>query len=390
MTADAIVSFRPAAVWRRKVEYKLRGRVSLFPSGTCRGMVLLSYVVQPFIVTRAEFERTTHTNPVECLEIAEAFLRRGYAVDVVPWTDANFVPKKPYAFVVDIHGALERLSRVLPANCVKLFYITGAHWLFQNQAEYARLLDVQRRQGVTLLPRRTVSPSKNIECADHVFGLGNAFVHGTYAYAAKPIHRLPLPAVVSFAEPVPKPVEAGKRFMWIGGGGAVHKGLDLVLEAFRLLPKDFELTICGPVPAEQDFVELYRRDLQETPNIRTVGRIDVRGSQFRALAEEAAALIYPSCSEGTPGSVVTAMHAGLIPIVSREAGIDVEGFGVQLAESSVEAIVRALQDVAALSQDERAERSHRAWEQARFTYTRAAFREHLDAFLMTLIPSIPS
>lgn len=387
MAFESLVSFRSQAVWRRKFANKLRGIVSLSPSGPSRGAVLLSYVVQPFIVTESVFLKTPHTNPVECLEIAEVFLRNGYVVDVINWDNTRFIPRKPYAFVVDIHGNLERFSALLPQDCQKLFYVTGAHWLFQNHAEYGRLLDLQRRVGSSLAPRRTVPASKNLEYADRVFGLGNAFIHGTYAYARKSIFALPLPSTVSFAEPTAKPIEAAKRFLWIGGGGAVHKGLDLVLEAFRALP-DYELTVCGPVQAEADFVALYRRELFEMPNIRIVGRIDVRGPQFRALVEQASALIYPSCSEGTPGSVVTALHAGLIPIVSREAGVDVDGFGYQLSEVSVEAIVCALKVVAELSAEERLEKSRQAWDHARRTFTRERFRAQLDAFLATLAPPL--
>ena len=60
----------------------------------------------------------------------------------------------------------------------------------------------------------------------------------------------------------------------------VHKGLDLVLEAFAATP-ELQLTVCGPVDRERNFNDFYRRELYRTPNIRTVGWIDVAGREFR-------------------------------------------------------------------------------------------------------------
>jgi hypothetical protein len=47
----------------------------------------------------------------------------------------------------------------------------------------------------------------------------------------------------------------------------VHKGLDLVLEAFADMP-EYHLTVCGPIQKEQDFERAYYRELYQVPNIR--------------------------------------------------------------------------------------------------------------------------
>lgn len=48
--------------------------------------------------------------------------------------------------------------------------------------------------------------------------------------------------------------------------------------------------------------------------------------EFAALTRRCAAVVYPSCSERTAGSVITCLHAGLILIVSKESGVDTEDF----------------------------------------------------------------
>ena len=59
----------------------------------------------------------------------------------------------------------------------------------------------------------------------------------------------------------------------------------------------------------------------ETPNIHTHGWIDITGPDFARLASETLGVVYPSCAEACCGSVINVMHAGVIPIVSRQTGI---------------------------------------------------------------------
>jgi glycosyltransferase involved in cell wall biosynthesis len=54
--------------------------------------------------------------------------------------------------------------------------------------------------------------------------------------------------------------------------------------------------------------------------------------------------IFPSGSEGCPGSVITLMQMGVIPITSQWGAIDqIEHYGYLLPELSVEAISKAIE-----------------------------------------------
>src|SRR5205085_6890304 len=105
------------------------------------------------------------------------------------------------------------------------------------------------------------------------------------------------------------------RFLWLSSGGLVHKGLDLALEAFAAMP-DCHLTVCAPVETEEDFCRAYRKELYDTPNITTVGWVDIESAQFHAIADSCISVMSTSCSEGGSTSVVSAVHAALIPIAS--------------------------------------------------------------------------
>jgi glycosyltransferase involved in cell wall biosynthesis len=152
----------------------------------------------------------------------------------------------------------------------------------------------------------------------------------------------------------------------------MQKGLDLLLEVFPKHP-DLHLYVCSTFSQEPDFCECYRRELFETPNVHPVGWVEVCSPQFCQLIERCGAVIHPTCSEGQAGSVVQCMHAGLTPIVTREAGIDVENFGVLLADDHLETIERAVLDFARRPADWHRSRSLLTRHVAAEKYSETAF-----------------
>ena len=154
-------------------------------------------------------------------------------------------------------------------------HATGKHWRFQNRAEHLRLSALEARRGVRLQPRRIAPPGHGVELADCLTVLGDRMTIDTFAYSGKPCFRIPLSTTAEFPWNAAKDfATCRRRFVWFGSSGMVHKGLDLVLEAFAATP-ELQLTVCGPVDCERDFNDFYRRELYRTPNIRTVGWIDV-------------------------------------------------------------------------------------------------------------------
>lgn len=347
--------------------------VSLQPEQPSRGNVLLSYRIEPFLL-RSDNLPNDHTWYWECRQIAQTFLDLGYCVDVIQFHNHKFVPQKNYAFFIDSRHRLENLSSLLNQDCIKIFHSDTAHILFHNYAEQKRLLALQQRRGITLCPRRFEMPNLAIEHADYAVVLGNEFAINTFEYANKPIYRVPIssPEVYDWYEE--KDFEAcRKHFLWFGSGGLVHKGLDLVLDAFTEMP-ECHLTICGPINQEKDFEKAYKKELYFTHNIHTFGWINISSYDFKAIVNSCLGIIYPSCSEGGGGCVITCMHTGLIPIVSYESSVDVhDDFGVILKESSVQEIKNSIQRVTSLPASELKIMARKAWEFARTNHTRENF-----------------
>ena len=337
-----------------------------------QGNVLVSYIIYPFLVD----EKTgfnEHTNQWECLQIVKTFIELGYDVDVINWDNKTFIPKKKYDVVVDIHDNLERLTNLLPANCIKILHITGSHWLFQNNAEYSRLENLKKRKGVVLIPRRIVNQSYGIENCNYATILGDGYCRRTFEYANKPMYSIPLSNNRCFEFPNGKDFDKCKKtFLWLGGGGLVHKGLDLLLEAFKAL-SEYHLIICGNIEMEKDFCECYKTELFNTSNISIYGWINTSSEEFYNLSKKCLGIIYPSCSEGQAGSVISALHVGLIPIVSEYSGIDASPFGRILEDCSIETVKKTIIEISEIDSGRLFNMSKKVWEYARLNHTRENF-----------------
>jgi hypothetical protein len=348
--------------------------VSLTPKRASRGNVLLCYENKGFFLKSGERIPNDHTNRWESVQIAQTFLDLGYRVDVISENNDWFVPAKHYSFFVGNRINFDRIADSINRDCVKILHIDTAHWLFNNSGEHQRLLELQRRKGVTLPTRRSLKPNLAIEHADYATILGNEFTISTYAYANKPLYRLPISSATLYPWPEDKNFEACRNhYLWLGGYGLVHKGLDLVLEAFTQMP-DHRLTVCGPIHEETDFANAYEKELYRTPNIHTVGWIDLDSPEFLEIRGRCIALIYPSCSEGQCGGVVTCLHAGLIPIISYESGIDVdEGRGLILRGCRIDDIKAAVQRISGLPAQQLEAMARRNVEFAVTNHTRETF-----------------
>jgi glycosyltransferase involved in cell wall biosynthesis len=348
-------------------------RVSL-PARTpqSRGKIVLSYLTAPFLEKSGSAGPRGHTNWQECRVMVESWREAGFAVEVVPATDARYVPSDDAFALIDIHANLERW-RDHPAP-VKILHATGAHWLTQNRAELERLEALRNRRGVSLVPRRAAAPSRGAECATVITYLGNDFTAGTFRFAQKPLHRVPLSSAYEFSFPEKKDwATARRRFLWLGSYGMVHKGLDLVLEAFADNP-DLHLTICGRPEKEADFFETYRKELTALPNIHLAGWTDPASPEFESLRQTHGFCVYPSCSEGGGGSLIHCMHAGLVPLATHEASVDLGSAGILIPEGTVSEVSRKVREAAALSPTELQHRAEQIWQSVRQNHTLSQFQ----------------
>jgi glycosyltransferase involved in cell wall biosynthesis len=375
----------------RRLLRRLRGineRCITLPAlgpGPVRGHVLLSYIIDAAMIRTEEELPHSHVNFWETWTMAQCFREEGYVVDIIHWSRRRPLPRTDYDIFVDVRRNFDWHAAVLPTSCLKVAHMDTSHFRFHNASQRRRLEDLRQRRGIALAPFKLVEENTASENADVIAVIGNDITMGTFAYAGKPIHRIRLSNARSYPFPDRKDFNASRRrFLWLGSEGFVHKGLDLTLEAFAGLP-DHELVVCGPLDKEPAFVKAFANLLYETPNIRAEGWVDIAGARFQELANQCVGLIYPSCSEGCAGCVVTAMHAGLIPIVTRESGVDVEPErGILLPDATIASIQKAIRNLSGQSAAELETRARAAWTWVRETHTRERFKQEYRAWVREL------
>lgn len=302
---------------------------------------LLLYVLEPFA---GQGVSVNHQNQWQALELAKLVGEFGYNVDVARFDDSSLSLSKKYDLVIDIHPGLNQCyHRHMAETCKRVAYITGSNPAVANSAEDQRLADLFRRRGVRLKPRRHAKlfNSEEIEAFDAFFFIGNDYNLLTYSEFKLPaVYFIKNTGVCHFPE-LDGSGKSPTDFLFLGSGGQVHKGLDLLLEAFACLP-DLNLYVCSSFKRELDFCRAYRQELFRSKNIYPVGFLSTESEQFREICQRCSYVILPSCAEANAGSVLTAMAAGLIPIVSRECGF-AEDEVHYLENCRIETIVSAIE-----------------------------------------------
>ena len=374
-----------AALTRTKKQF-YGGVVSLRFNGRANGNVLVSYANQGLIMMRRGLPvPTSHEQYWKTIAMAQTFLDLGFNVDVIHTQNQQFIPWKRYDVVVDTRFNLQRLNPYLDPHCIKVLHCDTAHIVFHNAAEMNRVLNLQERKGVTIPPTRFERPNLGAEFADYITTCGNEFTMRTYRYAKKPVYNLPITVDAKWDPPKEKDFEQCRtRFLWFASRGMVHKGLDLVLDAFAGMP-EYHLTVVGPVEDEPEFVRLYQEELYHRPNIKLAGWMQKQNADFGRLLDQSVAHVFTSCSESGAACVLETMGAGLIPIVNYESSVDVDDFGLLLKSASIDDIREGVRTVANMPAVELKRRAMRAWEKVRSTYTREKFADSYMALMKTIL-----
>lgn len=348
--------------------------------------VLISYITAPFIVE----ERFGHSSFAEVKSIAEIFNNFKYQVDIIRY-DGNFgqinFGNRQYDLVFGLEpNFLKVVSKFKPKNSI--YYATGAYWKFNNDAEEKRITELFKRKKIQLLNRRAASNHQSSDIADAVISIGNDWTKNTYTKHAKKVETIRVSAFSFF--PYSQIASnknwnsAKKKFLWFGSVGAVHKGLDLLLEIFSKHP-NLELFICGAVEKEKDFVNLYHKELFETKNIHLIGWVSPDSKEFAEIMTNCAFTILPSCSEGMSGAIATCMHSGLIPLISRQCGIDIDDIGEIFKNNSIETIEKTIIKFSQIDNFEVKELSVRSFVHAKKNYTAEVFRQDFSKALKNIL-----
>jgi Glycosyl transferases group 1 len=327
-----------------------------------RRRALLSYIRRPF---KHPHLKHVHAAYQKARIIAAVLDELGFDVDVLDFTSDYRVSYRDYELIFGFGQPLFNSFKG-PFVGSRVYFATGADPNFSNCAEATRLRSLRERRHVLLRPRRTVTHEwgASVTLSDLIVCLGNDWSMDTYRHYNRRTVCLPVTYCYHWpAESVAlETQQIFRHFIWFGGSGAVHKGLDLTLEAMDLVGEGYFLHICGPISGESDFIHLYRENLYQRHNVKYHGLIDIRSPEFVRLMNLCAFVVLPSCSEGGGSSVYTCMHYGLVPVVSSESSVETVDFGIVIDDPTPASVASAMQQAHQLARNELERRSRAAQE----------------------------
>jgi hypothetical protein len=363
------------------------------PENSPRALVIFSTPgVQRYVEGRFDEKDpffNKHTIYWETVEIVRQLNNHGYLVDYADNRAIFSGDWNRYAIIIDGSDNLRYAPET--SGQTRIHYATYIHWLVWNRAELERIAWFKERTGILVPMNRQLPNILSDEYADYLTYYGTETQANSFS--PKPIKRQLNISAVFVPQYRKKDIaKTRNNFLWLGGGGLVHKGLDIVMEAFVQTP-DMHLYIAGNLREEPKFWRWASQLLSKHPNIHNLGWMNVGSQEFDTIAQNCIGTVYASAAEGGPGSIAQVLHWGLIPIVTKSALVRAETFGHIINGKTdrelIESTAKLVRTVASTSESELRSISDTVAQFARDTHTRPAYTKSLSLFLDKIVKRVP-
>jgi glycosyltransferase involved in cell wall biosynthesis len=305
--------------------------VHLGPAGAPRA--LLMYLSPPLTWGENDPRLDWHENQRQSRQIADILVECGYQVDVTDMRDDRFVPDGEYQLFIGHGTNAGNIASAMGKETRKICLATGQYGPYANRNVEKRYLELEQRKHVRIDRRMpsTATPA-HYKVFDEIACFGNKHTAASFSELQMPVHTF-----VNYFNPkirhLKKDYSSAKSgFVYIAASRPVLKGLDLLIDVFSSIP-DVRLFVLGKV--DVGFRSVYKKQLKRQSNIRLCGYVQAGGRQWMQICSQAAWYISPTASEGMQGTALNAMAAGLVPILSPEAGVDLYGVGNLLGDYSI-------------------------------------------------------
>lgn len=306
--------------------------------------VLISYIVYPLRFKKYD----GHNNQLEIKIICNLFKKFKYNVDVVFYLSSEKLDYGKYDLIFGF-GEPFNNSFIFAKNIRRILYVTGSHPSFQNKKTLNRALEVFNKTGKLFLNSCRIIESIEVmqfEKSDLIILTGNSFTRKTYENVKAKIKTIDL-----FYNPNIENLHldklSKKSYLFFTSNGAIHRGLDLVLEYFEMNPS-LELYVFGKY--DNQFTSFYKKKL-ELKNVHYFGHKPLDSRAFKNAVRNCAFQLLPSVSEGQSTSVINASSFGLIPIISKECGINITSSMIEIESVSQQGVFEAIDKSRELSKE---------------------------------------
>lgn len=322
-----------------------------------------------------------HTIYWESVEMVKILNKAGYIVDYCDVWKQFRVDWNKYTLIIDNLNNLKDAGSITGQK--KIYWATNNHWLPWNRGELERTQWFKDRTGIILPTTRQMPCILSDEYADYLTYFGTDLQ--IQSFSSKPKKELIKISSCHIPDYKKKDMSrARNKFLWIASGGAMHKGTNLVIEAFSKMP-EAELFIIANLKDEPRFYEWAKKIISQNTNIHEMGWYDLTSKEFDELADGCIGTLYLSSSCGGPGSTARVLHNGLIPIVTPTGFVRAEHLGYtvngETADEIINSTIEKVREVMSLPEKELHQKSDAVREFARKNHTREAFSESFSEFI---------
>lgn len=347
---------------------------------------LLSYSVYPFL---KKHKSIIHPNFFESYTLNKILDELGYQVDVYNNIYKGNIDYDKYDLII---GEGLPISNYFLGNGDKsiktIYYATGSHPTFNNTESMKAICNFYRKKNQWLRNSSRLVDEKwsvGASLSDDLIIIGNEITKESFEKynTGNSLYTINPPFYKKINE-LDLSKKKRNKFLWFGSYGLIHKGLDVVIESFLERP-DLELNICGYLDGESEFIDCYRNELNKASNIKLHGFVNIEGEKFKSIVEECSFVILTSVAEGLATAVVTAMgNGGLIPIVTKETGIDVS-LGIEVLENEKNELLKSIELSQAFTQQQINEKSKYLLKKINTEFSEEVFEINLRKILTEIL-----
>jgi glycosyltransferase involved in cell wall biosynthesis len=371
-----------------KIERKTFLKRNVFGSNHQK-TVLISYLTNPF----NKGAENKHTNHVECYLAAKAWNDLGYNVDVVDYDYYKTISMDSYDVIYGFGDQFEHSFTSTNFKGKRIVYSPGCNTVFSNKISSIRLLDFKKNTGI--LDSRLIRTTNNAwplqkYLSDAIICQGNDFVLNTYKndfdlLKYYQINCFPL-ACNQQINTEHKDFENAKyNLLWFGSQGSVHKGLDIALALVQKNPK-LKLYIRGLNTTHEKTILNQYQHLIDNKQVDVKQYVSIDSTEFTELMETCGGVIFPRASEGGAAALLTVMtYGGLIPIITKACGLDIEHLGFVAEESTLTSVENQLHKYLATSNEKLQHLSSNIRKEISETYNTTNYQKNMKAIVQDFL-----
>lgn len=293
-------------------------------------MKVLCLLASDVVITK--YTHITHGVQVEFSVVLKSLIDMGYMIDIVDVRDSSMLEnleEESYDLIIGLCSAQAGKVFKTHQEAMKIFYSNGFRGSKAFEAEGARIRYFKERHpnfGKIFRRVAPVSIEQEIDYfknMDKLLLIGGQRTKESYLgiVSEDKITCLNGVAIRNNFFVDNRDISTTKnKFVWFGSSGVILKGLDVIIDAFSMI-SNAELYIYGVSKEEEPFVrKLIKKS--SASNIHLCSFVIIDSEEFCSLMNSISFFIFPSACEGNSGSGLTCMAHGLIPVVTKSAGLD--------------------------------------------------------------------